>query len=121
MAQLLEVFGCRNPNATSLTDARQYMFWAQDEGHGVHLAEVVLDGQCDYMNTESIRSPIPSYKKYKDLLNLGWTPMTREELKVHFSNLTDDTRVGVPSKWNPAYMIMWCASKLDSLMGAGSH
>lgn len=114
MAQIMHVFGCRNPNASSVTDARQYMFWCDSSLH-----EVIFDGQCDYMNTETLCSPIPSFEHYKSLISRGWTPMTRDELNVHFPKMTDRTWVGVPSRWNPIYMffavhfgLSWCCNKV---------
>jgi hypothetical protein len=112
MSRTVQVFGCRNPNATVPVDPRQYMFWAEDNGQGVILHEVVFDGQYDYMNTEPIRSPIPSFEHYKSLIAKGWIPMTSDELKVHFPNMNDRTWVGVPSRWHPIYILFWCCNKL---------
>jgi hypothetical protein len=97
---LTQVFGCRNPSASNPNDLRQYMFWCDNAMH-----EVVFDGQFDYMNTRPLWSPIPSFEQYKSFISQGWIPMTKDELKSHFPNITDYTWVGVPSRWHPIYMI----------------
>jgi len=93
---LVQVFGCRNPNATVPADPRQYMCWITDEVYGRRVNHVILTGIQDYMGSEQSCSLIPHYNGYNSFLNNGWTPMNRDELRVHFHNMTDSTTIGIP-------------------------
>lgn len=98
--RLYEASGCRNPNA-SANDPRQYMYWVEDTNNGARIREVMFDSQYDYMNTTPIKSPIQCYERFESLIKQGWVKMERDELKVHFPEMDDHTKVTPYSKWHP--------------------